>query len=300
MQSFLKTIGEFFYTAGNTLASVFGSIDFFDIVDILILTYLVYKAVELWRDSRARTLFKGIVLIVVMYALSIWLGMTGINWLLGMVVNNAIVILVVIFNPELRHSLERVGHSSFGIFSRTEGGVDEDTVKCINQVCKAVGSMSKSKIGALIVFENKTLLGDIIKTGTEIDSCVSYAMVGNIFFPKSPLHDGAMVIRDNRITAAGCILPLSTNPDISAELGTRHRAALGISENSDAVTVVVSEETGIISLTHNGQITRNFNSQSLNQELCNIFVDTSQREANPIKQFIASIKSIFKGDKDNG
>lgn len=300
MGSFFETIGEFFYTARNTFVSVFSSIGFFDVVDILILTFLVYKAVELWRDSRARTLLKGIILIVAMYAFSGWLGMIGINWILEKVVTYAIVILVVIFQPELRHTLERVGHSSFSFFGRNKSVVDETKVNCISQVCKAVGVMSSAKIGALIVFENKTLLGDIIKTGTEIDAYVSSEMVNNIFFPKSPLHDGAIVIRNNRITAAGCILPLTANRDISADLGTRHRAALGISENSDAVTVVVSEETGIISLTYNGQITRNFNSQSLQQELCNIFVDTEKQEINPIKQYVDKIKSLLKGGNKNG
>lgn len=300
MAAFLERIGDFFYMLGNTFASVFSGMNFFDIVDILILTYLVYKAVELWRDSRARTLLKGIVLIVLTYFFSGVLGMVGINWILEKVVNYAIVLLVVIFQPELRHTLERVGHSSFGIFGKNNGGVDESTVNCINQICKAVGSMSKSKIGALIVFENKTMLGDIIKTGTEIDACVSFEMVSNLFFPKSPLHDGAVIIRDNRIMAAGCILPLTANRNLGSELGTRHRAAIGISENSDAVTVVVSEETGIISLTYNGKITRDYNLQSLQQELYNIFVDTDSTEQNVIKQFLDKFCSFLKGGNKNG
>ncbi len=300
MGAFLERIGDFFYTVGNTIVSVFSGVDFFDVVDILILTFLVYKAVELWRDSRARTLLKGIVLIVLTYALSSLLGMIGINWILEKVVNYAIVLLVVIFQPELRHTLERVGHSSFGIFGKNSGGVDESTVGCINQVCKAVGSMSKAKTGALIVFENKTMLGDIIKTGTEIDACISSEMVSNLFFPKSPLHDGAVVIRDNRIMAAGCILPLTANRNLGSELGTRHRAAIGISENSDAVTVVVSEETGIISLTYHGKITRDYNIQSLQQELYNIFVDTDKNEQNFIKNILDKAGSFLKGGNKNG
>ncbi len=300
MGAFMDKVSDFFYTIGNTFVSVFSGVDFFDIVDILILTFLVYKVVELWRDSRARTLLKGIILIVVTYAVSGWLGMTGINWILEMVVRYAIILLVVIFQPELRHTLEKVGHSSFGIFGRNNGGVDESTVNCINQVCKAVSSMSNTKTGALIVFENKTMLGDIIKTGTELDAFVSSEMVSNVFFPKSPLHDGAIVIRDNRITAAGCILPLSAKNTLASDLGTRHRAAIGISENSDAVTVVVSEETGIISLTYNGKITRDFNVQSLQQELYNIFVDTNNEDKNFIGQFIDKCRSFLKGGNNNG
>lgn len=282
----MDTVLDFLITAKNTVTSVFSGLGFFDIVDIVILAFLIYKLIIFCRDTRARTLLKGIVLVIIMYALSIWLGMTGINWLLEKIVNYAIVILVVIFHPELRHMLERVGHSSLGLFGKSGTEFDEEVISCINEVCKAVHSMSEQKIGALIVFENKTPLGEIINTGTEIDAIASSPMICNVFFPKSPLHDGAMVIRKGKIEAAACILPLSSNQDISLDLGTRHRAALGISENSDAVTVVVSEETGTISLTKNGAITRGYNSQSLQQELYGLFVEREEKKISVFKNIL--------------
>lgn len=296
MEAFLRTITEFMYTAENTIKSVVSSIGFFDIVDIIILALVIFKIFEFYRDSRAKTLMKGIVLIIAMYILSIWLGMVGIHWILEKVIDYGLVILVIIFHPEIRRILERVGHSSLGIFGKSKSNVNEEEIKAINSVCKAVQNMSENKIGALIVFENKTSLGEIVNTGTVIDSSISEPIICNIFYPKSPLHDGAMIIRDGRIMAAACILPLSSNQDISLDLGTRHRAAIGISENSDAVTVVVSEESGKISLTRNGVITRGFNSQSLQQELYKIFITVDD---NSESSLLNTIKKFFqKKDKD--
>ncbi len=297
MDTFVQTISDFLYTAQNTLLSIIGSIGIFDIIDIAILTFLIYKVIDFCLESRARTLLKGIALVILMYALSVWLGMTGINWILEKVVNYGLVILALIFQPELRRALEKVGHSSFGILDRNNSDIDITMLNCIDSVCKAAITMSEQKTGALIVFENKTPLGEVVNTGTVLDAEASMPMICNVFFPKSPLHDGAMVIKEGRIEAAGCILPLTTNSDIGQELGTRHRAAIGISENSDAVTVVVSEESGIISLTRNGTITRNFNAQSLRQELQNIFAGEKEVKKNPIRQFVGK---IFKngGDKN--
>ena len=296
MNAFISVISEFFYTVQNTFLSVIKGVGFFDIVDIIILAFIIYKVIEFCRESRAKTLLKGIFLVLTMYILSGWLDMLGINWLLEKVVNYALVILVIIFQPELRRVLERVGHSSFSIFGRSNAGVDQTTIQCIDNVCKAVSSMSEEKIGALIVFENKTPLGDIINTGTVIDAEASVPMVCNVFFPKSPLHDGAMVIKDGRIEAAGCILPLTSNADIAQDLGTRHRAAIGMSENSDAITVVVSEETGVISLTSNGVMKRDFNAQSLRQELYTIFVSDNEDKSNIIQQ---AYNKIFKKDGES-
>jgi len=293
MSAFFNWISEIFYTAQNTFVSVIKSVGFFDIIDIVILAFIIYKVIEFCRESRAKTLLKGIALVIVMYIFSGWLNMLGINWLLEKVINYGLVILVIIFQPELRRVLERVGHSSFSIFGKNNSGVDQSIIQCIDNVCKAVGTMSEEKIGALIVFENNTPLGDIINTGTVVDAETSVPMLCNVFFPKSPLHDGAMVIRDGRIEAAGCILPLTSNADISQDLGTRHRAAIGMSENSDAITVVVSEETGIISLTSNGVMKRDFNAQSLRQELYNYFVSDVETKENLI---IKLYNRLFKKD----
>lgn len=298
MESFFNVVSEFSYTAQNTFLSVVKSIGFFDIIDIIILAFVVFKVIEFCRESRAKTLIKGIFVVLIMYILSGWLDMLGINWLLEKVVNYGLVILVIIFQPELRRALERMGHSSLGLFGKNNASVDQTILDCIDDVCKAVSSMSEEKTGALIVFENKTPLGEIINTGTIISAEASVPMICNVFFPKSPLHDGAMIIRDGRIEAAGCILPLTANADISQDLGTRHRAAIGISENSDAVTVVVSEETGIISLTSNGVMKRNFNSQSLRQELYEIFAGDSEQQSNPIQKLWA--KLLKKDGENNG
>lgn len=296
MNAFFDTVSSFIYTAQNTILSVTKGIGFFDIIDIIILAFIIFKFIEFCRESRAKTLLKGIFLLLAVYVFSGWLGMLGINWILERIVNYGLVILVIIFQPELRRALERVGHSSLSIFGKNDAGVDASVLQCIDNVCKAVSSMSESKTGALIVFKNKTPLGEIVNTGTVIDAEASVPMICNVFFPKSPLHDGAMVISDGRIEAAGCILPLTSNADISQDLGTRHRAAIGMSENSDAVTVVVSEETGIISLTNNGNIKRNFNAQSLRQELYEIFAEETESKPNIIQQVY---NKIFKRDGEN-
>ncbi len=297
----MKAIWDSIVAALGTALSVFSGISFFDIVDILVLTFIIYKVILFCRDSRAKALLKGIGIVIVMYVFSIWFDMMGINWLLEKLVNYALVILVIVFQPELRSMLERVGHSKLSLFGKGSSDVQQEVVDCINEVCKAVHTMSDQKIGALIVFENQTPLGEISKTGTSIDAIATSPMITNIFFPKSPLHDGAMVIREGKIHAAACILPLSANADISLDLGTRHRAAIGISENSDAVTIVVSEETGTISLTKNGIITRGFNSQSLQQELYNLFVNVEEKKKSPLKVFKERLekKDNKKGD-DNG
>ncbi len=295
----VKSIWDTIVAAFGTVASVFSGISIFDIVDILVLTFIIYKVILFCRNSRAKALLKGISIVIIIYILSIWFDMIGINWILEKLINYAFVILAIVFQPELRSMLERVGHSRFGFFGKSASNVQQETIDCINEVCKAVHTMSDQKIGALIVFENKTPLGEISSTGTSIDAVSSAPVITNIFFPKSPLHDGAMVIRDGRIQAAACILPLTTNSDISLDLGTRHRAAIGISENSDAVTVVVSEETGTISLTKNGIITRGFNSQSLQQELYNIFVNEEDSQKSYVKIFTERFKKKDKkGDND--
>lgn len=296
----MKSIWDSIVAGIGTIGSVFSGISIFDIVDILVLTFIIYKTIIFCRDTRAKALLKGIAIVIALYILSVWFDMMGINWILEKLINYAFVILAIVFQPELRIMLERVGHSRLGFFGKASSSVQQDTIDCINEVCKAVHSMSDQKIGALIVFENQTPLGEISATGTSLDAIATAPVISNVFFPKSPLHDGAMIIRDGRIHAAACILPLTSNPDISLDLGTRHRAAIGISENSDAVTVVVSEETGTISLTHKGIITRGFNSQSLQQELYNLFVNVDDNNKSYLQIFLDRFKKNKeeKGDKN--
>ena len=295
MSSIFSAISEFIYTAKNTLFSIFGTINFFDIIDILILAVVIYKLIEFFVDSRAKTLIKGILLIGVMYIASSLFGMIGINWILEKVVNYGLVMLAIIFQPELRRGLERVGHSKLSLFGRNSYSNEDDIKRYVNSICKAVGAMSNDKVGALIVIENKTALGDIVNTGTVVDAAISKHLICNIFYPKSPLHDGAMIISDYKIKAAGCILPLTSNQDLEQTLGTRHRAAIGMSENSDAIVIIVSEETGTISLAINGKIERNYNALSLGQKLCDLLITSPEENSGLIKSLF---NLIFKSKED--
>lgn len=198
-----------------------------------------------------------------------WLDMVSLSWLLTKLFDYAIIAVVVIFQPEIRRALERMGRSnlsSFGL-NQTPDERRQRMQECIDAVCKASQSMQDQKVGALMVFERGTPLGDIVNTGTVVDAAPTQPLICNVFYPKSPLHDGAMILRAGRVHAAGCILPLTPNTDLSRELGTRHRAAIGMSENSDAVVVVVSEETGNISIAVNGVLTRGFNGVTLRAQL---------------------------------
>ena len=269
----------------------------FDIIDILVMAYLIYKSICFLRESRAGQLVKGILILLLVYVIAGWWDLTTINWAISNVMDTVIIAAAVIFQPELRRILEKVGHTNF---SRGPIISDEENVMtgCIDAISKAVAVMQEKRIGALIVIERKTQLGDIIDSGTIIDAEASASMINNIFFPMSPLHDGAMIIRDGRLHAAGCILPLTRREDISSQLGTRHRAAIGMSENSDAVVVVVSEETGTISIVVNGKITRNYSGVSAGAELKKLLIEAKpEQKTGFVKSLINRIKP---GKKNEG
>lgn len=248
--------------------SVIKTITVFDVIDILIVAFLIYKLIQLLRETRAEQLVKGIIILGAAYLVSTQLGLKTMSFLLVNLANFGVIAVVVVFQPELRKLLEQVGRTKIGsVFSSREGGAESSWEHAIDAICEACVSLSKQKIGALIVCEKQTKLGEIVKTGTVVDADPSPELIGNIFFPNSPLHDGAMIIRGGRMHAAGCFLPLSENYTISRELGTRHRAALGMSENSDAVVLVVSEETGVITVAQNGTLKRNFDFQMLKATL---------------------------------
>lgn len=219
------------------------------------------------------------------------------KWILSRFVDYIIIAIAIIFQPELRRILERVGHTKF--VSAHGSSLESDPLEdCIDKVSRAAGIMQESKTGALIVFERSTQLGEIIDTGTVINADPSVQMINNVFFPKSPLHDGAMIIRDSRLYAAGCILPLTQREDISSQLGTRHRAAIGMTENSDAVVLVVSEETGNISIVSNGQIERNFNAISARAKLGKLLLSDAEDETgSPV---LARLKSMNPFGKVKG
>ena len=292
MNGIFNGIYAFFYQIIYAVASMRIS----DIVDILLMAYIIYKAIGFMRESRAGQLAKGLIILFLIYFLANWWNLTTMKWLLSRIVNYVIVAIAIIFQPELRRILERMGHTKL---IGTQGYLSDDPIEnCIDKVCRASANMQESRIGALIVFERSTQLGEIANTGTVINAEPSVSMVGNIFFPKSPLHDGALIIRDGRLYAAGCILPLTQREDISSQLGTRHRAAIGMTENSDAVVLVVSEETGIISIVSNGKITRGYNGMSAADELRKLLVNGD--EAASENKFVTAVKRLNPFKNANG
>lgn len=256
-----------------------------DLIDISILAVVIYQLMKVIRETRAMQLLKGIALLLLMLLLSDWLNLTAINYILGNTVQVGVFAVVVIFQPELRNVLERVGRSKAGklmdIFSGANEG--EKVLKVIDELCEAAENLSRTKTGALIVIERQTKLGDVIRTGSIINADMSAPLLENIFVPNTPLHDGAVIVRDDRIYVAGCLLPLTSNSNLSRELGTRHRAALGISEASDAMVIVVSEETGKISIAINGTLTRNLDRNSLNKALVRVFRPQSAADADKFR-----------------
>ena len=262
--------------------SQISSIGVFDIADIVIVTIIFYYTYRFVRDRRAGKLAFGIILIILIMMFSRLLGMHVLSFIIENMVQVGMIGVIILFQPELRAFLEKVGGPNVftsGLKKKDKRSMS-GAVTCIDAVVDAVSDFSKEKTGAIIVFERSTKLGDVIKTGTVIDAqAVSY-MIKNIFFNKAPLHDGALVIRNNRLFAAGCILPLSYDPEIIKDLGTRHRAAIGMSENSDAVVVVVSEETGTVSVAVDGKLKRDFDSITLKRELVRlIFQDQSKNNS---------------------
>ncbi|MFI3324976.1 MAG: diadenylate cyclase CdaA [Clostridia bacterium] len=246
-----------------------------DLIDISIVTLLIYSAIKLLRETRAVQLIKGLLVLIVIYVASILLNLEMVNTITTFFFQYAVVTILVVFQPEIRKALEQMGRSNVGksIFSVVSSKDDESTALAnriaINSTVNAIVSLQALKMGAIIVFEKVTKLGEIIETGTTVDAQPSAQMIGNIFFNKAPLHDGAMIIRNGRVAAAGCILPLTKSDSLSESLGTRHRASVGLSEECDAVVVVLSEETGQISIAYNGVLKRDFTKEELRDFLDN-------------------------------
>lgn len=282
---------EFFWNA-------FSGIRITDIIDILIVAVVVYKLLGLIKQTRAEQLFKGVLLLVVATFLSDLFNLHTINWILkGTVALGAVAILVV-FQPELRRGLEYLGRSKF--VNAPFEQMDKEKGKHItSNIVKAIDSFSRDRVGALIVFERQTNLTDIMESGTIVDAEISDQILGNIFYEGAPLHDGAVIIRDGRVYAAGCVLPLTRNNSISKELGTRHRAGIGITENSDALTLIVSEETGIISMAEDGQLSRFLDVKTVEKILLNMYmnIDEGSRPKNVVYRFINKIRGNKNAEK---
>ena len=242
---------------------------FSDTLDILLVTYVIFIVIKFLRETRAAPLIKGLVVLLIAALFASLLKMTVTSQFISGVLRYGVLAICIIFQPEIRSLLERMGRgkiSDLPIFSDSsaDSGSVQNTVRVI---VGAAVQMSKTRTGALIVVEGNTRLGDIVNSGTVLNAQMSEELLLNIFYPKSPLHDGAAIVRESRIVAAGCVLPLTRNIDLSSELGTRHRAAIGMSENSDCLVVVVSEESGTISTAHNGVLTRRLNSDTLEAAL---------------------------------
>ena len=277
------------------MVSIAMNFQFKDAVDIIIVAFLIYGVVKLVRETRAGQLVKGLFLLVILFIISSYFNLVMVSRVLAYFFQFAFVAILIVFQPEIRKALEQVGRNNVGqsiaaVVTGRDRSYDRAQIrKAINAVVDGVGILQQLKMGALIVFERKTKLGDIIETGTQINCEPSGQIVGNIFFNKAPLHDGAMIIRDGMIHAAGCILPLTKNTSVSAELGTRHRAALGVSEESDAVVVVVSQETGQISVAVNGVLARRFTRDTLRDVLEGYLIP--QEEASTVRRKFGVLKS---------
>ncbi|OWZ84448.1 diadenylate cyclase CdaA [Natranaerobius trueperi] len=259
------------------VTDIFSQITLIDIIDIALVAFLFYRMTLLIRGTRAIQLLKGLLVLLVAMVISDRLELRSINWLLTQIMTIGIVAIPIVFQPELRRALEQLGRGKFfgeGIFSSNQGDEREATIK---EVKKSIKVLQTRKIGALIVIERETGLNDIVETGIKINGEISAELLINIFMPLSPLHDGALVINNNLIKAGGCYLPLTEKPNLGKELGTRHRAAIGITENSDAISLIVSEETGAISLAENGKLSRYLDEDELESFLIKLWGGNEER-----------------------
>ena len=269
----LLQIQALFGQIGNLFSNLFVHPDWRNILDIVVLTVLIYNLLKLGSHTRASSLFKGIIFILVLSLVSDALEINALNWILQQFLSVGLIVIAIVFQPEMRRMLEQLGRSKFArqLFGSQKRQRNTQMELHVTEIVKALNDMSRKKIGALIVIERNTKLGDVIESGTVVDAQISSQLIENIFEPNTPLHDGAVIIRDERIAAAACILQLSDDYSISRELGTRHRAAIGITETTDAVALIVSEETGIISMTREGKLTRYLDTKSLNILLTELF-----------------------------
>ncbi|HEX2985871.1 MAG TPA: diadenylate cyclase CdaA [Caproiciproducens sp.] len=292
---------DYIITAWNSFISLLKMFRVSDALDVILVSFIIYSAIKLIRETRAEQLVKGIIILLLVWGASNLLKLYMMKTLLTYFFQFSVMALLIVFQPEIRRALEQIGrsgignkHWTFGVPSTDMEALLQQIRRGVNAVVDAAAVLQKQKTGALIVFERKTKLGDIIDTGTVVNAIPSAPIICNVFFNKAPLHDGAMIMRDGMLYAAGCILPLTKSDKVSIELGTRHRAAIGMSENSDAVVVVVSEETGQISVAINGVLTRNYTRETLKSELEGLILPNlqEQNEKRPSR-----IPSIWRGKK---
>ena len=285
----------------NAIIANFQTFKLVDLLDIIIISFLIYQLLGIVNRTRAGQLFKGALLVMAVYLVAETLNMRTVTWLLNSLLQVGLLTLVVLFQPEIRRLIDQLGSSrwrSFNPFARTQQVSAIENA--IAQTVLACTEMSKTRTGVLIVFEREMTLDDIARTGTIVDARVSSELLKNIFFVKAAMHDGAVIMRDGRLLAGGCMLPLSKNVNLSRDLGMRHRAGIGMSENSDAVVVIVSEETGTISVAIGGLLKRHLMPETLEKLLINELVPQEPTEQDDkLHMKLLKLLSAGKGDKDD-
>ena len=293
----METVLAFLEKIGNYLLLV----RFTDILDVIIIAFLVYKLLDLVRSTRAENILKG----VVIFLLALWLSeifhLYGIAYILGNMVQVGILALIILFQPEIRQILEKLGSKNIRLLRAfTPAQQQTELERAIDQTVIACSEMSQTKTGVLIVFERHIQLDDMVRSGTTLDAAVSSELLKNIFFVKAPMHDGAVIIRHGRILGAGCMLPLSKNVNLSRDLGMRHRAGIGMSENSDAVVVIVSEETGSISVAVGGMLKRHLMPETLSKLLRNELMPQPEEPEDKPRRSLTEVLGLRRKEGDNG
>lgn len=274
-----------------------------DLIDIAIISYIFYKIFQFARETQAGQVLRGVVLVIAMLWLANVLNLHVLNYILTKTVELGFLALVVVFQPEIRHFLEKVGSGRFGLSVHSAAPPGTELESAIDETVDAYAAMSKDKIGALLVFERNSILDTSLNSGTVLDAAVSSELLKNIFWPKAPMHDGAVLVRNGRVAGAGCMLPLSSNTNISRELGMRHRAGIGVTEHTDAVAVICSEETGSISVAVNGVLKRHLAPETLSRLLKNELLTTEKENPKKwnlsFKGLVDSVRNSKKGDSDD-
>lgn len=290
MDNFSTGISNFFW-------NLFNRPSFLDFADIILVAFIIYRLLMLTHGTRALQVLKGFMLLVIASWLSNVFSLNTLNWLLMLVLNNGAIVLMILFQPEFRQALEHIGRGA--ILDRSQRTETQEE-RLVNDIAQSIMSLSKRRIGALMVFEHRTGLKDFIDTGVELDAMLTGALLVNIFEPNTPLHDGAVIIRNERIAAAACVLTLSEEANISRDLGTRHRAGLGVSESTDATVIIVSEETGIVSMAKAGRLTRHLDLDGVKEVLTGIFgqSDNGNKMTIFIQDALGRIKQLRKKDDE--
>ncbi|MCI5565913.1 MAG: diadenylate cyclase CdaA [Clostridiales bacterium] len=266
-------MADFWTQLQNFLWNILHRPTWVDFIDIAIIAFLIYQLILLTRQTRAVQVLKGLAIMIVVSYFSELIGLTTLNWLLRSILNNGAIALLILFQPEFKRALEQIGRGTrLDRFTK-----QDESEHIVSEITQCLLRLSKRRVGALIVFEQKTGLQDVMETGTAIDSLISAPLLENIFEPNTPLHDGAVIIRGQRVAAAACVLTLSDSSSISRDLGTRHRAGLGVSENTDAIVLIVSEETGIISMARGGKLTRHLDADGLRRVLTEMYHENHSR-----------------------